>query len=145
MERVETAVKEVFGPLNPREELTFEKLSTLFIEVRKKIEGETEEDRRCVFLSLFLNTVRLTLPTEHTNGYHISFHLEIKKPMSFKNLEYWAVGPSLPLDLLMLRQYSPHRRNLLFSHKCQPLAKILFAVSLTRLPISSSHLHPRTF
>ena len=46
MEKVEVAVKEVFGPLNPREDISFERLSTLVVEVRKKAEGATEEDRR---------------------------------------------------------------------------------------------------
>ncbi|KAF2086840.1 Peroxin-3 [Saccharata proteae CBS 121410] len=46
MERVLTAVKEVFGPLNPREEISLERLSQLTLEVRKKIEGATEQERR---------------------------------------------------------------------------------------------------
>ncbi|KAK7539047.1 Peroxin-3 [Phyllosticta citricarpa] len=46
MERVLEAVKEVFGPLNPREEISLERLSELTLEVRKKIEGGTEEERR---------------------------------------------------------------------------------------------------
>lgn len=46
MEKVRVAVKEVFGSLNPREEITIEKLSELTLEVRKKIEGATEEERR---------------------------------------------------------------------------------------------------
>ncbi|KAF2142866.1 uncharacterized protein K452DRAFT_286497 [Aplosporella prunicola CBS 121167] len=46
MERVLTAVKEVFGPLNPREEITLERLSELTLEVRKKVEGATEEERK---------------------------------------------------------------------------------------------------
>ncbi|KAJ4302963.1 peroxin [Kalmusia sp. IMI 367209] len=46
MEKVRVAVKEVFGTLNPREEITIEKLSELTLEVRKKVEGATEEERR---------------------------------------------------------------------------------------------------
>lgn len=46
MEKVLEAVKEVFGPLNPREEISLERLSELTLEVRKKIEGGTEEERR---------------------------------------------------------------------------------------------------
>ena len=46
MEKVEAAVKVVFGPLNPREDITFERLSSLVVEVRKMVEGATEEDRR---------------------------------------------------------------------------------------------------
>jgi peroxin-3 len=46
MEKVTAAVKEVFGPLNPREDITLQKLSELTVLVRKKIEGFTEEDRK---------------------------------------------------------------------------------------------------
>ncbi|PVI03107.1 peroxisomal membrane protein [Periconia macrospinosa] len=46
MEKVRVAVKEVFGTLNPREEITIERLSELTLEVRKKVEGATEEERR---------------------------------------------------------------------------------------------------
>lgn len=46
MEEVQTAVVEVFGPLNPREDISFEKMSKLTLQVRKRIEGDTEEDRR---------------------------------------------------------------------------------------------------
>ena len=45
---MEAAVQDVFGPLSPREEITFQRLSELVIETRKKIEGETEELRRSV-------------------------------------------------------------------------------------------------
>ena len=44
--KVESAVKEVFGSVSPREEITFQKLSELVIETRKKVEGATEEERR---------------------------------------------------------------------------------------------------
>jgi peroxin-3 len=46
IEKVRSAVQEVFGLLNPREEITLEKLSELTLEVRKKVEGATEEERR---------------------------------------------------------------------------------------------------
>jgi peroxin-3 len=48
IEKVRVAVQEVFGLLNPREEITLEKLSELTLEVRKKIEGATEEERRYI-------------------------------------------------------------------------------------------------
>jgi peroxin-3 len=48
IEKVRVAVKEVFGLLNPREEITLEKLSELALEVRKRVEGATEEERRYV-------------------------------------------------------------------------------------------------
>lgn len=49
MEEVQAAVTEVFGPLNPREDISLSKLSELILQVRGKIEGKTEEDRKCVF------------------------------------------------------------------------------------------------
>ena len=46
MDRVKVAVEEVFGPVNPREELSFERLAQLILDVRRKIEGASEVDRR---------------------------------------------------------------------------------------------------
>lgn len=46
MEKVRAAVIEVFGPLNPREDITLARLSELTLQVRKKVEGATEEERR---------------------------------------------------------------------------------------------------
>jgi peroxin-3 len=46
METVIQAVKEVFGPLNPREDITLERLAELILDVRKKVEGATEEERK---------------------------------------------------------------------------------------------------
>ncbi|KAI9672210.1 MAG: peroxin [Alyxoria varia] len=45
-QKVETAVAEVFGTLNPRDSISFEHLSQLTIEVRKRVEGATEDERR---------------------------------------------------------------------------------------------------
>lgn len=45
MHAVVQAVKEVFGPINPREDLTLEQLSDLCVEVRKRVEGSTEYER----------------------------------------------------------------------------------------------------
>ena len=45
-ERVMAAVKEVFGPVNIREDLTLQRLAELIVQVRKNVEGATEEDRR---------------------------------------------------------------------------------------------------
>lgn len=51
MEDVRVAVEEVFGPLNPREDITLNKLSELILDVRKRVEGATEEDRKYVKIS----------------------------------------------------------------------------------------------
>lgn len=44
--KVRSTVEEVFGALNPREDITLKRLSELVLEVRKHVEGATEEDRR---------------------------------------------------------------------------------------------------
>ncbi|KAI4848844.1 hypothetical protein E4T45_06162 [Aureobasidium sp. EXF-8846] len=46
VDKVSAAVKEVFGPVSPREDMTLERLSELILEVRKKVEGATESERR---------------------------------------------------------------------------------------------------
>ncbi|KAH0361178.1 Peroxin-3, partial [Aureobasidium melanogenum] len=46
VDKVTAAVKDVFGPINPREDMTLERLSELILEVRKKVEGVTEAERR---------------------------------------------------------------------------------------------------
>jgi peroxin-3 len=46
MLKVEAAVKEVFGSLSPRDDVTMERFSELTLEVRKKVEGETEAERQ---------------------------------------------------------------------------------------------------
>lgn len=60
MEKVQDAVKETFGPLNPREDITLGKLSELTLQVRKKVEGATEEERRYASL---LSTPDVTMLT----------------------------------------------------------------------------------
>lgn len=46
MEKVIAAVEEVFGSVNPREDITLARLSELTLMVRQKVEGDTEEIRR---------------------------------------------------------------------------------------------------
>lgn len=43
---VQEAVIDVFGPLNPREDIQLERLSFLILEVRRRVEGTTLEERR---------------------------------------------------------------------------------------------------
>lgn len=59
--KVREAVQDVFGLLNPREEITIERLSELTLEVRKRIEGATEEERRYVVLLTQHSTAQQTL------------------------------------------------------------------------------------
>ena len=46
MEKVTAAVKEVFGTVNIREDVTMERLADLIMQVRKKVEGSTDAERR---------------------------------------------------------------------------------------------------
>ncbi|CAD6590575.1 MAG: peroxin [Alectoria sarmentosa] len=46
MVKVEDAVKEVFGSVNPREDIPLERISSLILEVRKAVEGATPEERK---------------------------------------------------------------------------------------------------
>ena len=46
MMKVEAAVKEIFGPLKPTEHLRLDDLSALILDVRRRVEGSTVEERR---------------------------------------------------------------------------------------------------
>lgn len=46
MLQVEAAVKDVFGSLSPRDDVSMQKFSELTLEVRKRVEGATESDRQ---------------------------------------------------------------------------------------------------
>ena len=48
MAKVQAAVIEVFGPLNPREDLGLERLSNLILDVRRSVEGVTSDQRKYV-------------------------------------------------------------------------------------------------
>ena len=46
MVKVEAAVKEVFGTLSPRDDISMQRFSELTLAVRKKVEGATEAERK---------------------------------------------------------------------------------------------------
>ncbi len=46
MRDVESAVCDVFGPHKPTEEVSLERLSSLILDVRRKVEGATPDERR---------------------------------------------------------------------------------------------------
>jgi peroxin-3 len=46
MLKVQGAVKEVFGSLSPRDDITLERFAELTLEVRKRVEGVTQADRQ---------------------------------------------------------------------------------------------------
>lgn len=43
---VEPAVRDIFGSHKPTEEVTLEKMSCLILDVRRKVEGATPEERK---------------------------------------------------------------------------------------------------
>ena len=46
MMNVEHAVREVFGSVNPREDIPLGRISSLILGVRKAVEGATPEERK---------------------------------------------------------------------------------------------------
>lgn len=46
MDEVKSAIVLVFGPVKPTEEIHFEQLSSLILNVRRRVEGETPEQRK---------------------------------------------------------------------------------------------------
>jgi hypothetical protein len=87
---VQAAVVGVFGSLNPRDDISFEKLSELTLQVRKKIEGDSEEDRKYVplLLSIILGLL-LTVFFEGTeSGCRICSLLGKRKTTYWKSLAF---------------------------------------------------------
>jgi peroxin-3 len=109
MEKVVQAVKEVFGPLNPREDITLQKLSELTVMVRKKIEGFTEEERKCV-------SSRKLFPCDHNtnsacrNQKWLSYLLP---PSDHETYLLQAAGMTSPSDPTSSSPISPALRHLL--------------------------------
>lgn len=63
MKKVDMAVKEVWGPLDPREDIPLSRVSELTLDVRRKVEGATELERRyhpCRSLDNALHTCIVT-------------------------------------------------------------------------------------
>lgn len=48
MGKVELAVREAFGPHKPTEDISLESMSSLILDVRRRVEGTTPEERRYV-------------------------------------------------------------------------------------------------
>ncbi len=48
MKNVEVTVKEIFGSVDPREDLSLERVAELTLEVRKRVEGSNQMERRYV-------------------------------------------------------------------------------------------------
>lgn len=84
MKKVEIAVTKSFGPLDPREDITLERLSELTLEVRKEIEGATEEERRYTTIHLF-QTKPYSQTAEQASGSPTSSQRAKTKNSSYKN------------------------------------------------------------
>jgi peroxin-3 len=91
MNKVVQAVQEVFGPINPREELTLERLSALAVEVRKKIEGATQEER----LYVAFEPVDYADRTEKCDGFPSSSRPPRTKSTCSKR-PAWSARPTSP-------------------------------------------------
>ena len=56
MEEVQSAIVHVFGPVHLKEKIQFDQLSSLILNVRQRVEGETPEQRK-YSLSFFLSPI----------------------------------------------------------------------------------------
>ena len=82
--KVEDAVREVFGPLKPTEDITLQKLSELVLDVRRRVEGSTTEERRSVRCCrrLLLSLISIIA---RGGGCHTSYLLEKRRTYSLEN------------------------------------------------------------
>lgn len=62
MNEVQAAVTDAFGSLNPREDISVGRLSELTLDIRKKVEGNTPEERRYV-RPQFSHKIKVPVPT----------------------------------------------------------------------------------
>jgi len=127
IEKVRSAVKEVFGLLNPREEITLEKLSELTLEVRKRVEGATEEERRtCKWLPFLLppqdkeeyvlKESGMTAPSQMTSTSLrrlIDETSDLIDSPQFTHGEFFPLFPISTHPLTSHSPYSPPRRRIL--------------------------------
>ena len=60
MAKVEAAVQDVFGPLSPRQDIQLDQLSALILDVRRKVEGDTPEERKYAIPFVTLTALNLT-------------------------------------------------------------------------------------
>ncbi|KAL9091916.1 MAG: hypothetical protein Q9165_004668 [Trypethelium subeluteriae] len=92
MEKVQEVVIDIFGPLNLREEISMEKLSQLTLELRKKIEGATEEDRRYAS-SIYMHFLS---PNNHRSMRWLTYLLPPTTSESFVLQESGIIPPPSP-------------------------------------------------
>ncbi len=77
MYRVEAAVKESFGPVGLKENVSFEKLSELTLEVRKKVEGASEAERR--YATSLLQPQRRSTADQMQNAQMVKLYATIQR------------------------------------------------------------------
>ena len=106
IKKVTTAVEDVFGSLNPRDEITLERLSELTLEVRKRVEGVTEEDRRSVYITSSLPVY--TLLKNFQDPEMASIPPPYSRPRGIRTPTIRHDQHRLPL----LLSPTPYRRNL---------------------------------
>lgn len=90
MHKVEAAVRQVFGTLNPRDLLSFNRFAELTLDVRKLVEGATPEERRKA------NWLQFLLPPREHEAEVIS-----QSGILEDNFDPSEVASSLPLRRLL--------------------------------------------
>ncbi|RQM06856.1 hypothetical protein DH86_00004368, partial [Scytalidium sp. 3C] len=94
MLKVEEAVKDVFNRLNPRDDVTMQTFSELTLEVRKRVEGATESERKANRWLQYL------LPPREEEAYVLKESGMITEPSSLDAFSSSASGTS-PLRRLL--------------------------------------------
>jgi len=90
--KVEEAVKQVFGSHTPRDELSFEKVAELTLEIRKRVEGATEQERRTQkWLDVLLPSRDDEMLVLRESGVSDGPH----SPQETRSSDVFAVSPSL--------------------------------------------------
>ena len=127
-ERVTAAVREVFGAVNIREEMSLERLAELIMQVRKKIEGATEAERqKTEWLSVLL-------PPKDQEGFVIR---QSSTPDSDESSSPQAASIEDPMEA---ESVSPSLRRLL-DETSDLIESPTFSLVLTRLlDAAFSHL-----
>lgn len=89
MDRVMSAVKEVFGPVNIREDMGLERFAELVLQVRKKVEGASEKEREQ------MNWLEFLLPPKGEEAFVMR---QSSKSPSEQSSSPESTGPRNPMD-----------------------------------------------
>ncbi|MCJ1426871.1 peroxin [Sticta canariensis] len=91
-EKAEAAVRDIFGPLNPREDIPLERLSSLILDVRRRVEGATTEERKAKKWLPYL----LPLPDQEDSVLHESGISTTPPSTATANQKFVPSPPSFP-------------------------------------------------